>query len=114
MPFEWGGQDCMAFAAKGVEALTGHDFFAQYSDYTDEESAEEMLARNRGVIGIITACLGTSSDMILTAKRGDVVIVAMPEITAGIVDDTGQRIALVQRDGLVRVPLMSAMRVWGY
>lgn len=114
MPFEWGKQDCMAFVAKGVEALTGHDFFTEYSDYHDEESAAALLARNRGVAGIIIACLGESSKNILEATRGDVVLVNTPELSGGIVDDSGRHIALVNRQGLIRVPLSAAVRVWGY
>lgn len=114
MPFEWGKNDCMMFAAKAVYALTGHDYFTEYSDYDDEDKAAELLKKHRGVAGIIIACLGQGTDKILTAKRGDVVLVKMPEFTAGIVDDTGARIALISKDGLVRRPLTSAIRVWGY
>lgn len=113
-PFEWGVNDCMSFVAKAVEALTGEDFFQHYSDYTDEESAKTMLENNGGAKGIITACLGNPSRSIMTARRGDVVIVRMPQITGGIVDDSGQRIALVTPEGLTRVPLNKATHVWSY
>ena len=114
MPFEWGVNDCMAFAAKGVQALTGHDFFSLYSDYNDEPSAIEMLRQNGGVSGIISACLGIGTDKILTAQRGDVALIRSDGHTGGIVDDSGQRIALVTKNGLIRVPLSAAIRVWGY
>lgn len=114
MPFEWGKNDCMSFAAHCVGALTGHDYFTAYSDYHDEESATALLKKHHGVAGIIIACLGQGSDKILTAKRGDLVMVKFPDFTGGIVDDTGQRIALVSKDGLVRIPLDNAIRVWGY
>lgn len=114
MPFEWGVNDCMAFVAKGVEALTGEDFFSTYSDYSDEESAAEMLSQYGGISGIVTACLGAGSDKVLKAKRGDVVMVQLPESTGGIVDDSGQRIAVVSPNGLLRVPLSKAVWVWGY
>lgn len=114
MPFEWGVNDCMAFVSKGVEALTGEDFFTAYSDYTDEESAAEMLSQHGGISGIVTACLGEGSNRILKAKRGDVVMVRLPETTGGIVDDSGQRIAVVSKNGLLRVPLNKAVWVWGY
>lgn len=114
MPFEWGANDCMTFAGKGVEALTGHDYYTAYSDYSDEASANAMLAANGGIQGIITACLGAGTDKIKTARRGDIALVRLPSETAGIVDDTGQRIALVSKDGMLRVPLSKAVRVWGY
>jgi hypothetical protein len=112
MPFEWGVNDCMAFTAKGVEAITGQDFFTSYSDYQDEQSAKKMLEDNGGITGIIMSCLGAGHRDILKAKRGDVVIVKTPEIVGGIVDDTGQRIAMVTPQGLTRVPLSRAWRVW--
>lgn len=123
MPFAWAENDCMAFVAKGVEALTGHDFFTAYSDYTDEPSAIAMLENNGGLHGIITACLGEGSKKIMNASRGDVVLVKAPaliggivedSLAGGIVDDTGLRVAVVTKDGLVRLPLQKAVRVWGY
>lgn len=123
MPFAWGQNDCMAFVAKGVEALTGYDFFELYSDYSDEASARIMLENNGGPYGIITACLGEGSKKILSAKRGDVVLVNAPayvgglvedSLAGGIIDDTGLRVAVVSKDGLVRLPLHLAVRYWGY
>lgn len=114
MPFSWGDNDCLSFTAKAVEELTGVDFYKDYSDYTDEESAAKMLEKNGGAKGIITACLGRGSYNILSAKRGDVVVVKLPEYTAGIVDDTGQRIALVTPNGLMRIPLKRAIMYWSY
>lgn len=116
MPFEWAVQDCMAFVAKGVEALTGTDFFTGFSDYLDEASAKVMLENNGGPFGIINQCLGMGSKDIMNAKRGDVALVDMPEgLCGGLVDDSGQFIALVtQADGLRRVPLNKAIRVWSY
>ena len=114
MAFEWGTNDCMMFAARAVYALTGHDYFTEYAGYSDEASAAEALKKHRGVAGIITACLGQGSDKVLTARRGDVVLVKWPDFTAGIVDDSGARIALVSKEGLVRIPLSNAIRVWGY
>lgn len=114
MPFEWNHQDCMAFVAKLVDLLTGEDFFASFSGYHDEASAQAMLEKHGGPHGIITACLGRGSKHVLMAKRGDVVIVEAPGITGGIVDDTGQRIAVVLQDGLRRLPLTAAKRVWSY
>lgn len=114
MPFEWGKNDCMAFACAAVRELTGRDFFPGFSDYHDEKSASALLERSGGVGGIIRACLGHGERNILKAKRGDVVIVKIPEKTAGIVDDSGQRIAVVTKDGLTRLPLSKAYRFWSY
>jgi len=115
MPFQWGVHDCMMFLAYGVERMTGEAFYPPYSNYETEEGAKLMLEQNGGVTGIINACLGPSHKDFMRAGRGDAVIVKMPEIAGGIVDDSGQRIAAVSlKDGLVKLPLSSALRIWSF
>lgn len=114
MPFEWGVNDCLAFVAKGVERLSGIDFYQHYSDYTDEQTADEMLNRNNGVEGIITACLGKGRADILKAKRGDVVIVRAPKLMAGLVDDSGQWVMVVSEKGMIKLPLRNIIKYWSY
>jgi hypothetical protein len=116
MAFEWGKNDCLAFAAKGVEAVTGTDFYQHYSDYHDEATANKMLEKHDGAEGIISACLGHSgSREVQKASRGDVVIAKLPHITAGLVDDSGQHIVFISpAHGLVRLPINRAWRYWSY
>lgn len=115
LPFVWGENDCMASVAKLVHKLTGTDFFEAYSNYNSEESAKLVLEANGGVSGIITKCLGSGTKNILTAKRGDVAIIKLPEVTGAFVDDSGQNIVAVSREGgFVRYPLNKAWRVWSY
>ncbi len=113
-PFQWGVNDCMSFTAGAVYRLTGTDFFTDYSDYYDEISAYNMLRENGGVKGIISRCLGAGKLNPLQAQRGDVVVVKIPEMVGGIVDDSGQRIAVVTPQGLTRLPLEKAVRYWSY
>lgn len=122
MPFEWGKNDCMAFVSNAVYALTLHDFFPEFSNYKDQESAVEMLKANGGPAGIISKCLGhKGSNNMLMAGRGDVVIAKLPDIetgelviTGGIVDDSGRFFRVAQPGGLIRYPLSSALRYWSY
>jgi hypothetical protein len=114
MPFEWGVNDCLSFAAKVVETTTGHNFYPKYSDYIDEASAAAMLQANGGAVGIISSCLGAGKRNMMAAKRGDIVVVKMPQYTAGVVDDSGQRIALVSPQGLIRLPLKMGWMYWSY
>lgn len=114
MPFAWGEHDCMAFVAHGVEALTGEQLFENYAGYSDQAGAKAILLKHGGIDGILTKKLGEGHTRIMTARRGDVVVVELPELTAGIVDDSGQRIALVADKVLRRVPLRKAIKVWGY
>jgi len=113
-PFVWGENDCLCFAAKAVQAMTGADFMAAFPAYETEAEARAILEANGGVMAIINTCLGEPSMQIKKASRGDVALVMMPDATAGIVDDTGQRIAVVTKAGLLRVPLTKAIRVWGF
>lgn len=113
-PFQWGYNDCLMFVSHGVERLTGHNFYEPYSNYTDEAGAKEVLAQNGGVIGIIKTCLGQGTTNILTAKRGDVAIIKLPEITAALVDDTGQSILVITEQGWSKLPLSRASRIWSY
>ena len=113
-PFEWGVHDCLQFVARGVERLTGVDFYKDYPSYNTKEAAAEMLAENKGVAGIINACLGTGSRHVLKAKRGDVVVAKMPELTAGLVDDTGRYIIMLTEAGWQKFPLQVAWKFWSY
>lgn len=115
MPFEWGVNDCMAFVSKGVERLTGEPYFESYSDYHDEETATNLLEKHGGIVQIINNCLGQGTRNLLKAKRGDVAIVKLPAITGALVDDSGQHIVMVtEKDGLTRLPLSKAWRIWNY
>lgn len=115
MSFTWGSHDCMQFVSHGVEAITGVNFYAPYSNYKTEKGAKGVLKTNGGIIGIIDKCLGKSHGNYMKAKRGDVVIVRIPEIVGGLVSDCGQKIvALSAEKGFVHLPLDRAYRVWSY
>jgi hypothetical protein len=114
MPFEWGTNDCLAFAGAAVHAITGDDYFAEYKGYTDEEGAKALLEKHGGVKGIISRHLGAGLGNYRLAKRGDIVMVRIPHDTAGVVDDSGQRILVVTPTGTVALPISKAVRVWSY
>jgi len=115
MPVQWGFHDCLMFCAYGVERLTGEAFYGPYMNYETEEGAKLMMAQNGGPEGIMTACLGEPHTQILKARRGDLVLFKMPDLTAGMVDDTGQRIACISADrGMIKIPLNKAIKVWSY
>lgn len=112
-PFRWGVNDCLSFVAGAIQVITGEDLYKKYKGYKTEEGA---LAKMNGktVENIIAENFGGGHRNILQAKRGDIVLVKMPEFMAGIVDDSGQRIALVSKKGLIRIPLEKAWRIWSY
>lgn len=114
MNFKWGENDCILFAAKGYEALTGVDYYSQYLPYSTEKQAREILEKHGGFEGIIAQHIGPGHRKILKAKRGDVVLLKMPDLTCGLVDDSGQFVVAPGKDGFKRVPLSKAWRVWSY
>ena len=114
IPFAWRENDCLSFVANCVKELTGKDFYASFNNYTDEATARELMELNGGAEGIITQCLGEPKRSPRYATRGDVALVMGPEPCAGIVDDSGQRVAVMTEKGMIRAPLRAAVKVWGY
>lgn len=83
-PWAWGSHDCLQFAARCVEAITGEDLAAQFGAYTDERGAAQLLAEHGGVEGLLTIALGDPVARLL-ARRGDVVTTTLTgRTTAGI------------------------------
>jgi len=120
--FLWGKWDCCLFSADAVLAMTGIDVgvvfrgkyttavgaaraVKRYGGGTLEDAMDKMAAQNRWL-----SCLP------LMAKRGDVVLVG-PKYAPGRFGGAmgivrGADIACVTEDGLVSIPLDSAVRAW--
>lgn len=113
-PFEWGVNDCVLFAAKGLEVITGLNFYEQYLPYSDEAQAQEIMDANGGIQGLVGNVFGGGYTNYRLARRGDLALMKLPQLTLGIIDDTGQKIASVSLDGAVRLPIRMAARVWSY
>jgi hypothetical protein len=118
MPFIWGDNDCMSFAAGAVMAVTGgYDFLDRWRGYHTEQEAAAILKAYGGMGKIITAGMGIEPHSnVLRGARGDVVLFRLHGMTAaGVVDDTGSRVAAVSTGKkLVRLPLRLACNVWSY
>lgn len=112
MPFQWGVNDCLMFAADTVKVLIGRDVAGKYRGYTTKEQAMDMV-QSIGMIELIDDCLGKGHRNYLKASRGDVVVCKMPELTAGVIDDSGKFVAMVlEEGGLIKIPLERIWRVW--
>lgn len=114
MPFEWGVNDCVYFAMKGVCAIAGKDFTVDYPSYSTEQAANIIISANGCIASMVSKHLGNPHDDVNKAQRGDVVLVKYPTYALGLVDDTGYRIAMVTYNGLVRIPIRHARAVWSY
>lgn len=113
-PFAWGSNDCLLFIAKAFERLTGTNIYEEYLGYTTEEGAKEILNANNGVQGILTKHFGGGHRDILSAKRGDIALLKLPEFTAGLIDDSGRYALVVSPQGLLRKKIENVWRIWSY
>lgn len=111
--FEWGKNDCIIFGARLVETLTGENYYSGYQ-YDTEEGARKIIEENGGVIPLIKKYMGQGHSDILKAGRGDIVVMKLPELTIGFIDDSGRRVIALGPKGIVRLPLKTIWRVWGY
>ncbi len=113
-PFAWGTNDCMLFAAKAVEVITGLNFYKQYLPYNTESEANLILQANGGLQAMVSKVMGNGYTNYRQARRGDLALIKMPDFSLGIIDDSGQGIASVAPGGAVRLPIRMAARVWSY
>lgn len=115
VPFEWGTNDCVLFAAKGIEALTGENLYGHYPKYTTEFGARRIIQEAGGLQQLIDRNLPNVYTSYLQAKRGDLVLVkhnGMEHI--GLVCDCGMKIAAPSDHGLTFYILSKAVRGWTY
>lgn len=111
-PFKWGENDCILFAAKAYEAMTGINHYQKYLGYENEEQARDILEAHNGLDGAISKFLGPGHRNPMLAKRGDIVLLKLKQLTCGVVDDSGQKVAAPGIDGIIRYPLKLAWRIW--
>lgn len=111
-PFEWGKNDCILFAAKGYEAMHCENYYSKYLPYSTKEEAHAILKKYGGFRGIIGKNIGSGHKNYLKARRGDPVLIKAPDITCGLVDDTGQFVVAPSEKGMVKYPLSSAWYIW--
>lgn len=109
--FKWGRLDCCLFAADVLKALHGVDYAEQWrGKYSSYFGALRMIAPHGSLAGLVSSVFGDMKPPLL-ARRGDLVIAAMPEGDAvGIADGDGAM--FMAEKGLVRVPLKLCKGAW--
>lgn len=111
-PFKWGENDCVLFAVKGVEAMTGVNTYQEYLGYKSKTGALRIIRDGGGIDAIVSKHFGPGHRNVMKAKRGDLVLIKDTDMRLGLVDDSGQ-FALVPADnGLVKEKLSKVWRVW--
>ena len=108
-PFEWGKTDCCMFSVGAVLAITGTDHGKGYR-YKTESGAGKVLLKHGGVEAIATKHLGEPKPPKL-AQRGDIVSVDVGNgVALGVC--IGAKIAAMQADGLIYLPMSQAIKAW--
>jgi len=111
MPFKWGVNDCVSFSADCVLRLTDVDLIADYRGYTTEEEAQTLM-NGFTLVQRTKEVLGQPLVNYRLARRGDVVFTNLGAL--GVIDDTGQRVAVMTQFGIRRLPIKEAYLVWRY
>lgn len=118
IPFQWGRNDCVTFAADGVQAITGFDALGPLrGSWTSEREASLRLLARGGITNAVRSVLGMEMDSPALAQRGDVVLVrtigdgGLPHRFVALCD--ADRWAAPWRHGVQRGPISMAIRAWG-
>jgi hypothetical protein len=108
VPFGWGTNDCVTFANDAVEAITGSK-----PVHVTWDSAASALSAIQAVGSISDMCETLFGKDIPAsfAQRGDVVLMMMDgRETLGIM--IAERIAGPAADGLILLPISTAIKAW--
>jgi hypothetical protein len=112
LPFVWGVCDCAVFAASAVKALTDIDALGPMrGGWSTAETAREFLRRRGGLVPAVTRALGRPMRRVAGAQRGDILLI-LGDRGHGLAVCDGARWVAPGARGLVRGPLLQALRVW--
>lgn len=105
-PYRLGEHDCLRLACRVVEARSGIDHWPRFAGYKTKRQALAVIARIAPSLReAITATLGAPELSPTLAQRGDLVIYRDTEEHIGVC--TGEHVAVLGADGLLRVPITS-------
>lgn len=105
--FVWGTFDCILFPADCAIAMTGRDpAEAWRGTYSDDAGARALIDRLGGIDRCPPAAGLAEISNPMMARRGDAVLVSIAgNQSLGIVDLSGERVAVAGFKGLMRAPL---------
>ena len=117
--FRYGKNDCCLFVCDAVERMTGVDPAEEFrGKYSTKSGAYELLKKFAGgkleeTVRTLTKNYGMPEINKNFAGRGDVVLVNGEMGDAlGIVDMTGEQVAIPARKGLVFFPMIAIKKAW--
>lgn len=110
IPFSWGIQDCVTFAAHCIFATTGETLLEGFDHWSTEAEANHILDSEGGLEKAVEKVLGTACAPAL-AQRGDVVMMDIEGIRSlGIC--LGSFAAGPARNGLAWVEMSKWLKSW--
>ena len=105
IPYEIGRHDCLIFACKCIEAMTGVDFWPKFAGYKTRREAVETLAKHGSTLEAAAASvIGTELLAPLSARRGDLVTFR-DKYGEHLGVCTGHHVAVLGHQGLIHVRL---------
>jgi hypothetical protein len=112
VPFAWGQQDCVLFAADAIQAMTDADPLADVRGHWGTATAAARLLKDRG--GLAAAVRGVLGKPIpyCLAQRGDILLLELidGELALGVC--VGAEGVGPARNGLIWVPMDHAHMAW--
>ena len=114
MPFAWGSNDCVRFAAGAVHAMTGRDMLP--AQWSDRAQAASVLRTFGGLVPAVDSTLPRLQRVSL-AQRGDLLLVQAPSPQGGrrrwLAVSDGGRWWCPAPHGLVMGSIDHAVLAWG-
>ena len=105
--FRYGRHDCALFAARWVKLCTGRDVTLGIRHTSLREGIEQLRAAGFDDHIALAAAQLEARETPLLARKGDIAVI---HLSLGIV--TGERVALLERKGLVYFPITAASKAF--
>jgi len=117
--FRYGRNDCCLFVADAIEKMTGVDPAWEFrGKYKTKSGAKHLLLQFAGgnileTVKRLTISYGMPEISINFAGRGDIALVNGEMGDAlGVIDMTGEKVAIPGRKGLVFFPTIAIKKAW--
>jgi hypothetical protein len=119
-PFAYGSWDCCLWVCSAIQEMTGVDPAEDFrNNYRTRDEAYRLIKARTGarslqmIVASITAKLQMPEIPVLSAQRGDVVLLKRPrDYSLGLIAMNGRHIIVSQERGLRPVSLNHATKAW--
>ena len=106
--FSYGDADCCQFTAFIVKELTGKDFASRFN-YSDEQTAYELVGTHGSLFDFIKSILGKPSDSL---SDGDPCVIDVPLIGEVCGIKLRDKVVCLTEKGMIQVPDRYLLAGW--